>query len=140
MSGIDVVMDILKMLKAARPDSSFVESLYQQYCNRGGLSRKQLEGLYSKAEKLPEIPTARLATLQAIINKKPIRHRNDKTLNLPVIPVADPLPALIEEILLKYPTHKRVLFLQQKHKQRETFQQNEKDEILRFAKLLLGVK
>jgi 3-hydroxyacyl-CoA dehydrogenase len=129
MSGIDVVMDILKMLKAARPDSSFVESLYQQYCNRGGLSRKQLEGLYSKAEKLPEIPMARLATLQAIINKKPIRHRNDKTLNLPVIPVADPLPALIEEI-----------FLQQKHKQRETFQQNEKDEILRFAKLLLGEK
>jgi 3-hydroxyacyl-CoA dehydrogenase len=140
MSGIDVVMDILKLLKAARPDSSFVESLYQQYCNRGGLSRKQLEGLYSKAEKLPEIPTGRLATLQAIINKKPIRHRNDKTLNLPVTTVDETIPALIDEILMKYPSHKRVLFLQQKHKQREPFLQNEKDEILRFAKLLLGKK
>ncbi len=52
--GVDVVKDVLLLMLAARPDSTFVLSLSLQYEERGGLSKKQLEGLRQKALKYRE--------------------------------------------------------------------------------------
>ena len=49
---VDIVLDILKAVLEAQPLSSFTQSLLFQYQERGGLSKKQLEGLYSKATKV----------------------------------------------------------------------------------------
>jgi hypothetical protein len=41
---VDIVLDILKAVLEAQPLSSFTQSLLHQYVERGGLSKKQLEG------------------------------------------------------------------------------------------------
>ena len=41
----------LSKAEIAFPASAFIKSLHQQYLNRGGLSKKQLEGLYQIAQK-----------------------------------------------------------------------------------------
>jgi hypothetical protein len=64
---VDIVLDILKAVLEAQPLSSFTQSLLHQYQERGGLSKKQLQGLYGKAEKVKSIPAGKLATLEAII-------------------------------------------------------------------------
>ena len=67
---VDIVLDILKAVLDAQPLSSFTQSLLHQYQERGGLSKKQLQGLYGKASKINSIPPNKLATLEAIILKK----------------------------------------------------------------------
>ena len=52
---VDIVLDILKETLAANPTSSFTASLLHQYQERGGLSKKQLEGLHHKASKVNTI-------------------------------------------------------------------------------------
>ena len=49
---VDIVMDLLKEVAAANPGNSFAQSILIQYQERGGLSKKQLQGLYGKAERL----------------------------------------------------------------------------------------
>lgn len=121
----------------AHPSSDFVNSLYQQYCNRGGLSKKQLEGLYSKASKTASIPQGKLATLEAIIKKKPTRERAAAT-KMITEPVKDIVTGqLLNTILEKYPQHKRILFLQSKYKNNEHLTVLEIEEIQKFGKLLL---
>src|SRR5436190_19228958 len=73
---VDVVMDVLKAVFETQPSSSFVQSLLNQYQERGGLSKKQLQGLYSKAQKINSVPSHKLATLEAIILKKPNRYKS----------------------------------------------------------------
>ena len=70
-ADVDVVRDVLQLMQAAKPDSVFINSLAFQYEERGGLSKKQLEGLYQKAMKVEAVPGHKLATLEAIILKKP---------------------------------------------------------------------
>jgi hypothetical protein len=53
---VDIVLDILKAVLEAQPLSSFTQSLLHQYQERGGLSKKQLQGLYGKAQKIKTIP------------------------------------------------------------------------------------
>ena len=53
---VDVTKDVLKAVLAAQPGSSFIQSLLQQYEERGGLSKKQLQGLYDKASKIETSP------------------------------------------------------------------------------------
>ena len=48
---VDVVLQILQASLEAQPSSSFLQSLLFQYQERGGLSKKQLEGLHAKAKK-----------------------------------------------------------------------------------------
>lgn len=48
---VDVIMDVLKAVVEAQPGSTFAQSLLNQYQERGGLSKKQLQGLLNKAEK-----------------------------------------------------------------------------------------
>jgi hypothetical protein len=134
---MDVLLDILNEMVKAHPTSNFVNSLHQQYCNRGGLSKKQLEGLHSKALKTPAVSHSRLATLEAIIKKKPTRERAAATITAP-LPVKDELVGkMINAILDKYPQHKRLLFLKSKFDNNENISALDLAEIEKFGKLLL---
>jgi hypothetical protein len=124
-------------MQKAHPQSEFVNSLYQQYCNRGGLSKKQLEGLHSKAVKTATIPQGKLATLEAIIKKKPTRERAAATIKAPLPTKDEAVGKKISAILEKYPQHKRLLFLQSKYDNNENISATEIAEIEKFKKLLL---
>ena len=134
---IDIIMYVLQVVMEDQPHSVFAKSLHQQYCERGGLSKKQLEGLYSKASKIENIHHGRMATLQAIILKKYARHKSDITVKT-AVPVKDETTGKsIEAILAKYPGHKRVLFFKARHDKNETLSATDIAEINKFAKLLL---
>jgi hypothetical protein len=133
---VDIINDLLVAVALARPADAFIKSLHLQYQERGGLSKKQLQGLYGKASKIEGIPPGKLATLEAIILKRPTRDKS-------VLPVATPLYKPDEEsgrkiiaILAKYPGHKRVLFFKSKIENNEPLSQPELTELQRFEKLL----
>lgn len=140
MASINVILDILSKMKEVHPTSTFVNSLYQQYCNRGGLSKKQLEGLLDKVQKTPEIPQGKAATLQAIILKKPTRERGAPTIVAAPPQKDESLGKLMQEILNKFPLHKRVLFINSKYIKNEAITVLEIEEIKKFHKLLLKEK
>jgi hypothetical protein len=135
--AVDVTMDILQLLLQLQPHSSFIQSLHQQYCERGGLSRKQLEGLHNKAAKCKEVPAQKLATLEAIIKLKPVRNKS----SLPTSkkePEADVMTnKMMEELLVKFPLHKRLLFLQSIFNKNKMLLAAEKEEVHKFYKLLI---
>jgi hypothetical protein len=133
---VDVVLDVLKETLEANPDSVFVSSLLHQYQERGGLSRKQLEGLYHKAVKVKSIPFARLATLEAIIIKKPERFKSEIQPNKPLYEKDEEVGKKITAILEKYPQHKAVLFMQTKYENNETLSTTEVADLERFHKFL----
>jgi len=134
---VDILLDILKEMVKTHPQSEFVNSLYQQYCNRGGLSKKQLEGLHSKAVKANSISQGKLATLEAIIKKKPTRERTPASKQT-AAPLKDEATGkALSAILAKYPMHKRILFLQSKYENNENISATEIAEIEKFKKLLL---
>jgi hypothetical protein len=133
---VDIILDILKAVTQAQPGSSFAQSLLLQYQERGGLSKKQLEGLYSKAQKVETIPTGKLATLEAIILRKHSKHKSDLPANSPLYAKDEKMGAMIETILGKYPQHKRVLFFKIKYDNNEIFSSTETSELERFYKLL----
>ena len=133
---VDIVLDILKAVLAAQPLSSFVQSLLQQYQERGGLSRKQLEGLLNKATGIPSIPSNKLATLEAIILKKPQRYKSALPPTEPLYKKDEETGKIINDILDKYPQHKRVLFLKSKYENNEVLSSIELSELQKFTKLL----
>jgi hypothetical protein len=137
MAEMDILLGILKEMTAAHPGSEFVNSLYQQYCNRGGLSKKQLEGLHAKALKTASISQNKLATLEAIIKKKPTRERAAPTLKASLDTKNEEVGKMISSILEKFPQHKRLLFLQSKYNNNENISATEIAEIEKFKKLLL---
>lgn len=134
---VDVIMDVLKETLKANPTSPFVQSLLFQYQERGGLSKKQLEGLHSKAAKVASIAPGKMATLQAIILKKPTRFKSPLPTAAKPVEKDDTANELINAILEKYPQHKRVLFYKAKFGNNEQFSAIEKTELEKFAKLLL---
>src|SRR5215216_431520 len=75
--SIDIVNEILEACILAYPVSSFIISLYKQYVSRGWLTKKQLEGLYGKAQKIEGFPPGKLAALEALINKMPNRYKSE---------------------------------------------------------------
>ena len=133
---VDVIMDVLKQAQAAYPESTFINSLLLQYQQRGGLSKKQLEGLHSKASRIKTISPGKLATVQAIILKKHTNHRSTVSKSITLEPTDTTTAKLVEEILLKYPQHKRVLFFRMKYDNREILSAAEKTELEKFHKLL----
>ena len=136
--NVDVINDVLKLTLEAYPESNFIKSLLFQYQERGGLSKKQLEGLYDKASKIATIGTAKLATLEAIILKKVTRERSPQSIIVTELNTKDTESgAVIEAILQKYPQHKRVLFYKAKFDNNEELSSSEKTELERFKKLLL---
>jgi hypothetical protein len=133
---VDVIKDVLELAQVAYPASTFLKSLAFQYEERGGLSKKQLEGLYKKAEKVNTIPPHKLATLEAVILKKPTRYKSAKPENAPLYTKDTRIGGLIEAILQKYPQHKRVLFFKTKYDNNELLSAAEITELERFHKLL----
>lgn len=136
---VDIIKDVLQATLLAYPDSTFVKSLSHQYEERGGLSKKQLQGLYHKAVKVKAIPVARLATLEAVILKKPAKYRSP--LPPPSLPVAEKdsqTGDMIEMILQKNPQHKRVLFFKMKNDKNEPLSPVEQTELIKFYKLFSG--
>jgi len=134
---VDVIMDVLNETLKANPESAFVQSLLFQYQERGGLSKKQLEGLLSKASKITTIAPGRLATLGAIILKKPTRYKSPLPVAAPVVEKDNAAGETIHAILAKYPQHKRVLFYKAKYDNKDVFSALEKTELEKFAKILL---
>lgn len=133
---VDIVLDILKAVLEAQPLSSFTQSLLFQYQERGGLSKKQLEGLYNKAKKVYTIPVNKMATLEAIILKKHEKFKSELPPPEPLYKKDEAIGDMINSILLKYPQHKRVLFLKSKFDNNEVLQPAEIAELNKFSKLL----
>lgn len=134
---VDIINDVLKASREAYPNSSFVQSLSTQYEERGGLSKKQLEGLYKKAEKIKTIPPNWLATLEAEILKRPTRYKSTPPAPKPLYERDEKTGSVIEAILQKYPEHKRVLFFQSKYQNNQSLSAPELAELEKFQKLLL---
>src|SRR5215212_5421918 len=116
---VDIIKTVLLAVLEARPASSFVQSLLRQYEERGGLSKKQLEGLYNKAEQIESIPANLLATLEAEILKRPTRYKSSLPAGKPLYQKDEGTGQMIETILAKYPQHKRVLFFKSKYDNNE---------------------
>ena len=134
---VDVVFDILKIVAVAQPDSTFVQSLLQQYQERGGLSKKQLQGLYGKASKIASLAPGKLATLKAIILKKHTRFKSPLPPPTPLYEKDTTTEHMINTILEKYPQHKRVLFFRSKFENNEQLTPTEISELQKFSRLLI---
>jgi hypothetical protein len=104
---------------------------------RGGLSKKQLEGLYKKAEKIKTMPPNWLATLEAEILKRPTRYKSIPPPPKPLYEKDEKAGAIIDAILKKYPQHKRILFFRSKYENNESLSTTELTELEKFQKLLL---
>lgn len=135
--GIDIIGKILDALYAHNPDALFVMSLMHQYEERGSLSKKQLQGLLSKAQKVPEISPSWLGTLEAIILKMPTRYKSvEPVKNTPIYQQDQEMGSLMQAILNTYPQHKRVLFLKARYDNHEPLSSEEQKELRKFVKLL----
>ncbi|MFN2456868.1 MAG: hypothetical protein ABR502_01590 [Chitinophagaceae bacterium] len=134
---VDVIKDVLETTLAAYPASTFVQSLLHQYQERGGLSKKQLQGLYHKAAKVKTLPAAKLATLEAEILKRPTRFKSALPRNTPLYSKDNQTGQLIADVLANYPQHKRVLFFKMKYDNNEILSAAEIAELRKFHNLLI---
>ncbi len=135
-SRIDIINEVLEDCITAYPVSSFVISLYKQYQQRGSLSKKQLEGLYSKASKIEDISVGKLGTLEAIIKRMPTKFKSELPPLKPMFEKDKEAGILIEDILTKYPQHKRVLFIKSKYINNEKLTALELGELKKFRQLI----
>jgi hypothetical protein len=133
---LDIINMLLEDCIMAFPVSSFVISIYQQYQRRGWLSKKQLQGLYDKASKINGVLPGRLAALESIIKKMPTRERSELPENTPLFEKDEEAGKLIDEILSKYPQHKRVLFLKAKYDNNEVLSPTDVSELKKFRQHL----
>jgi hypothetical protein len=133
---IDIVNEVLEACILAYPVSSFVISLYKQYGMRGSLSKKQLQGLYGKAQKIEDLSPGKLATLEALINKMATRFKSSMPENEPLYQRDEASGSIIQSILLKYPAHKRVLFLKSKWENNEALTPAETADLKRLEQVL----
>ncbi len=135
---IDIINDLLEDCLLAFPVSSLLISLYQQYQRRGFLTKKQLQALYIKASKASGINPGKLATLEAIISKMPNRFRSPEPERTEIsdTSIPDQAMVIIEDILARYPQHKRVLFLKSKIHHNEPISNRELEELQKFRKAL----
>jgi hypothetical protein len=124
----------------AYPSSEFLNSLWRQYQERGGLSKKQLEGLHKKVSRIQTIPASKLATLQAEILKRPNRYKSEKPPITPLYTKDQRTGKLITEILTRYPQHKRVVYFQSKYNNNEPLSLTEITELEKFYKHLIESK
>ena len=133
---LDMINEVLEECILAYPLSSFIISLYKQYQQRGSLSKKQLQGLYGKASKIENLPPGKLASIEAIIKRMPTRYKSELPEPTPLFEKEASTGKLIEEILAKYPQHKRVLFLKVKYDNNELFTPADLADLKRFKSLL----
>ena len=133
---VDIIKDILEAALVAYPTSAFIKSLLNQYIERGGLSKKQLQGLLSKVSKLDSIPTNKIATLEAEILKRPNRYKSELPPPTPLYTKDKQTGDLIDAILKKYPQHKRVLFFKSKYDNNEVLNATEISELKKFHSMV----
>jgi hypothetical protein len=133
---IDIVNDVLEECIMAFPVSPFIISLYKQYRERGSLSKKQLQGLHSKASKIKDISIGKLGTLEAIIKKMPTRYKSELPLPAPLFEKDKDAGMMIDEILARYPQHKRVLFFKAKYDNNEVLSSADIGELKKFKQVL----
>lgn len=133
---LDIINMLLEDCIMAFPVSTFVISIYQQYQRRGWLSKKQLQGLYDKASKINGVLPGRLAALESIIKKMPTRQKSELPENTPMFIKDEEAGKLIDEILAKYPQHKRVLFLKAKYDHDEALSSSDVAELKKFRQFL----
>ncbi len=133
---VDIVNEVLEECIMAYPISSFIISIYQQYQKRGSLSKKQLQGLHSKASEIDKITPAKLATLEALIKKMPTRFKSELSETKPLFEKDKLTGEIIGAILSKYPQHKRVLFYKIKYDNNEIISSIELDELKKFKQVL----
>jgi hypothetical protein len=132
---LDMVNEVLEECILAYPLSSFIISLYKQYQQRGSLSKKQLQGLYGKASRIENLPPGKLAAIEAIIKKMPTRYKSELPDPKPLFEKEEYLGRMINEILTRYPNHKRVLFLKAKYDNNDLFTSNDLADLKRFHAL-----
>ena len=137
---IDIVAYILDEVLKAKPDDAFCKSIYIQYMERGGLSKKQLEGLQGKAQRIEGIHPGKLATLEAIIKKKHVTHRSEVTVMQHEKKTDVEAGNMIEEILSKFPQHKRVVLFKAFFDIDQILGTAEKEELIKFYKILITDK
>lgn len=135
--GVDIINEVLEACILAYPVSSFIISLYKQYISRGWLTKKQLQGLHGKAQKIDDLPPGKLAALEAIINKMPTRYKSEAPIEVkPLYQKDEETGKLIQMVLEKYPQHKRVLFLQSKYQNNEPLSSSELTDLKNFVRML----
>ena len=133
---IDIINEVLEACIVAYPLSSFIISLYKQYQQRGSLSKKQLQGLHSKASEIKDLSPGKLGTLEAVIKRMPTRYKSDTPAPAPIIEKDESVGRLMEDILSKYPQHKTVRLLKSKYDSNESLSAAELFELERFKKLI----
>jgi len=132
---IDSINVLLEECIMAFPVSSFIISLYKQYQQRGSLSKKQLQGLYSKASKIENLAPGKLAAVEAIIKRMPTRFKSAIPENKPLYEKDEATGEMIDFILTKNPSHKRALFLKTKFNNNETLSPAEISELKKFMQV-----
>jgi hypothetical protein len=138
---IDVIDKLLSLCYAHNKDALFIMSLMHQYEERGSLSKKQLEGLLLKAQKIKEIPAHQIAAVEAIVLKMPTRDKTPVQKTTPTINEAQAqISAAItqaDQILALYPAHKQVLLLKSKLSSNQPLTPQEQADLTKFVKILV---
>lgn len=138
---IDVIDKLLSLCYAHNKDALFIMSLMHQYEERGSLSKKQLEGLLLKAQKIKEIPAHQIAAVEAIVLKMPTRDKTPVQKTTPVINEAQAQKstalAQADQILALYPAHKQVLLLKSKLTSHQLLTPQEQADLTKFVKILV---
>ena len=93
--------------------------------------------MYKKASSVKSIPGNKLATLEAEILKRPTRYKSTLPPSTPLYTKDERIGKLIDDILQKFPQHKRVLFFKVKYDNNESLSATEISEIEKFHKMLL---
>jgi hypothetical protein len=134
--NIDCVEKVLTACYNSNKYDLFVMSLMHQYEERGFLTKGQLQGLFYKAEKIENLPTGLLATLQATISKLPTREKKNAPIVINQVKKDEEIENKLNEILAKYPQHKAVIGLQNNFNKYEKLSSTEKLELNKIYTLL----
>ena len=135
--SLDFVEKILTACYNSNKGDLFVMSLMHQYEDRGFLTKGQLQGLFYKAEKVADLPTGLLATLEATLSKLPTREKKDAPIVINELKKDEETQNKLAEILAKYPQHKAVLGLQNNFNKYDKLSSTEKLELNKIYKLLV---
>ena len=131
----DIVEEILEDAIEAMPLSSLLIGLFKQYNQRSFLSKKQLIGLHAKAKEANSSSSGKLATLEALIKKMPNKVKSELPITTTAFKKDPTVQTLLDEILFKFPQHKRALFLQTKYLNNEEIIPQEMQELRQFQKV-----
>ena len=138
---IDVIEKLLALCYAHNKHALFIMSLMHQYEERGSLSKKQLQGLLLKAQKIKEIPAHQIAAVEAIVLKMPTRDKTPVQKTTPAISEAEAhivaARAQTEQVLAVYPSHKQVLLLRSKLMSHQSLTTQEQADLSKFVKILI---